>query len=113
MRQRALAVMQGEQPDRLPFITRLETWYKSHLRTGTLPVEFRELALPELHHKLNVGQLKFMVPFAYRLRDVEVSVWFNGELIAHDNEPILENFPGRSEERRVGKECRSRWSPYH
>src|SRR5256885_10194497 len=22
-------------------------------------------------------------------------------------------FPHRSEERRVGKECRSRWSPYH
>ena len=22
-------------------------------------------------------------------------------------------FPVRSEERRVGKECRSRWSPYH
>ena len=22
-------------------------------------------------------------------------------------------FPFRSEERRVGKECRSRWSPYH
>ena len=27
----------------------------------------------------------------------------------------IENFKGteRSEERRVGKECRSRWSPYH
>src|SRR4051794_41820645 len=25
---------------------------------------------------------------------------------------LLEGFP-RSEERRVGKECRSRWSPYH
>ena len=23
------------------------------------------------------------------------------------------NHDGRSEERRVGKECRSRWSPYH
>ena len=23
------------------------------------------------------------------------------------------DFDGRSEERRVGKECRSRWSPYH
>ena len=23
------------------------------------------------------------------------------------------NIYGRSEERRVGKECRSRWSPYH
>ena len=30
--------------------------------------------------------------------------------------PILDDLPfksGRSEERRVGKECRSRWSPYH
>ena len=26
---------------------------------------------------------------------------------------ILAGNPGRSEERRVGKECRSRWSPYH
>ena len=25
----------------------------------------------------------------------------------------LNCFDGRSEERRVGKECRSRWSPYH
>ena len=25
----------------------------------------------------------------------------------------LNTFLGRSEERRVGKECRSRWSPYH
>ena len=24
-----------------------------------------------------------------------------------------DNKPNRSEERRVGKECRSRWSPYH
>ena len=26
--------------------------------------------------------------------------------------PQVQHF-GRSEERRVGKECRSRWSPYH
>ena len=26
---------------------------------------------------------------------------------------ILPYFTPRSEERRVGKECRSRWSPYH
>ena len=25
----------------------------------------------------------------------------------------LKNYSRRSEERRVGKECRSRWSPYH
>ena len=27
--------------------------------------------------------------------------------------PVLVKDPERSEERRVGKECRSRWSPYH
>ena len=26
---------------------------------------------------------------------------------------ILKKYHKRSEERRVGKECRSRWSPYH
>ena len=26
---------------------------------------------------------------------------------------IILHLPIRSEERRVGKECRSRWSPYH
>ena len=31
-----------------------------------------------------------------------------------DNEKALEEkYAERSEERRVGKECRSRWSPYH
>src|SRR2546430_7936193 len=30
---------------------------------------------------------------------------------AHDTAPGVP--PRRSEERRVGKECRSRWSPYH
>ena len=27
--------------------------------------------------------------------------------------PALDMYETRSEERRVGKECRSRWSPYH
>ena len=27
--------------------------------------------------------------------------------------PTMKNKKQRSEERRVGKECRSRWSPYH
>ena len=29
------------------------------------------------------------------------------------NEKELKEMIARSEERRVGKECRSRWSPYH
>ena len=32
---------------------------------------------------------------------------------AEDIKPYMSDDPWRSEERRVGKECRSRWSPYH
>ena len=36
--------------------------------------------------------------------------------IMTDDDVLIDNLPDvrdRSEERRVGKECRSRWSPYH
>ena len=38
-----------------------------------------------------------------------------GQAIALHSSPTVpgESLPPRSEERRVGKECRSRWSPYH
>ena len=36
-----------------------------------------------------------------------------GELDETSYEKFLEEKTIRSEERRVGKECRSRWSPYH
>ena len=34
-------------------------------------------------------------------------------VLGPDDGPALANELDRSEERRVGKECRSRWSPYH
>ena len=35
------------------------------------------------------------------------------KLVEHELESQLDDGGLRSEERRVGKECRSRWSPYH
>ena len=35
------------------------------------------------------------------------------ERLASMSEQFINLSAGRSEERRVGKECRSRWSPYH
>ena len=37
----------------------------------------------------------------------------NSMIISIDAEKAFEKIQHRSEERRVGKECRSRWSPYH
>ena len=35
------------------------------------------------------------------------------EGVESSSKALLDMGKGRSEERRVGKECRSRWSPYH
>ena len=44
-------------------------------------------------------------------------VWLYPELenviLTNGDQAVLPAFNRRSEERRVGKECRSRWSPYH
>ena len=39
----------------------------------------------------------------------DLNPWLWSRLLAHE----LDDDATRSEERRVGKECRSRWSPYH
>src|SRR3989440_7868383 len=38
---------------------------------------------------------------------------FPGEMIGPNSKNVVMSDSMRSEERRVGKECRSRWSPYH
>src|SRR5690606_40487774 len=47
--------------------------------------------------------------YFYERKDLE----YNLCLIASAEEEISGKAGIRSEERRVGKECRSRWSPYH
>ena len=49
---------------------------------------------------------------------VEALRWVMGEtshksMRAADMDDVIFSGNNRSEERRVGKECRSRWSPYH
>src|SRR6267143_3004961 len=54
------------------------------------------------------------VNLAYRLHEQAVK----GQVLTSDDTasllaPVIRSATRRSEERRVGKECRSRWSPYH
>mgnify|MGYP002526803694 CR=1 FL=1 len=37
----------------------------------------------------------------------------NNEFVKQQSQALAQRLEKRSEERRVGKECRSRWSPYH
>lgn len=94
MRQRTLSVLRGEKPTRLPFITRLEAWYKSHTRTNTLPGYLQGMTLDQVHDAVGIGRLKFSSPFAFRLRGVEIRSTFNNESLYQCYEPVIENFPG-------------------
>ncbi len=94
MRQRALAVLRYQMPPRLPFITRLEAWYKSHSRCDTLPDHLRGLTLDQVHAAVGIGRLKFSSPFAFRLRGVDVQATFNRAEHYRAHEPVVENFPG-------------------
>src|ERR1051326_2924039 len=70
-------------------------------------------------HALGVGGRSFRQAiggeFAARSQEALVIAWINKLIIVHHTKEV--GPPGklrlRSEERRVGKECRSRWSPYH
>ena len=65
-----------------------------------------QFALTAMYHFLFVP---LTLGMAFLLAIMETVYVLSGKQIYKD----MTKFWGRSEERRVGKECRSRWSPYH
>ncbi len=92
-RARLLAVLQGQRPDRLPFMGRLELWHKGRLRMGTLPPELAGLSLDEIHRRVGFGRQKFLTPYQVRLAGVELEVHYQGERIHHEQDPLMDRFP--------------------
>src|SRR2546426_12324781 len=61
----------------------------------------------------NIDRNALVVGYDRRFLSREFAEVVAGTLRNSGYRVILSNAPTRSEERRVGKECRSRWSPYH
>jgi hypothetical protein len=93
MRDRVSAVLQGNTPDRHPFIDRMEIWYKSMCQQDTLPEKFKGMSLNEIHQTVGIGRQKFTAPYAHKLNGVEVVYTFEDEIIFRESEPVLESFP--------------------
>jgi hypothetical protein len=90
---RLIAVLSGRQPDRIPFIDRLKIWHRAHKRAGTLPVEYEGMTLNEIHRAVGMGHMDFLPPNALRLRNVEVRVDFEGDIVYHETDPVVDSFP--------------------
>ncbi|MGC8879894.1 MAG: uroporphyrinogen decarboxylase family protein [Anaerolineae bacterium] len=89
-----LKALRGQTPDRIPFVSRLDVWYACHQRAGSIPSEFHDMSLDEIHCALGVGRQRFMVPFRWRLRRVEISVTFHDTEIFREYEPLVELISG-------------------
>ena len=98
---RRIALTFDDGPDR-DFTPRvLEVLAKQHARASFFLVGERAARAPETVRRI-AGAGHEVASHAWSHR----SLWFRGPR-------ATEREVARSEERRVGKECRSRWSPYH
>ena len=89
-----------------------------------LPTSIQEIAAHTLRHRLNKLALESVTKkdtdnMARNVRDAFTGLYFCASVNKHDSDSVANKIAEttaqniRSEERRVGKECRSRWSPYH
>jgi hypothetical protein len=111
---RVLSVLQGGKPDRIPFIDRLELWFTTHRRAGTLPAEFASAgasapmvasvhlaqeegysgaSLSDIHRAVGMGQQVFETLYARRLRGTELRIELDGEPIYCQADPVVDYFP--------------------
>jgi uroporphyrinogen-III decarboxylase len=85
-RERMLAIMAGELPDRTPWIPRLLLWYNAHVRAGTLPERYRRVdgtpwPLRDIERDLGVGTpARDGCIFRTELRDVAVRPCWRNDL---------------------------------
>lgn len=71
-RERIMAAIQGEVPDRLPWVPRLEFWHRARLRQGTLPAELRSLSLTEIADRLGVGYYSVIPDYTDRRDETDM-----------------------------------------
>jgi uroporphyrinogen-III decarboxylase len=72
-RQRLLAMMAGQRPDRVPWIPRLAIWYAAHLQRGTLPAKYQGWSLRDIERDLGMGHpARDGHIFRTELRDLEI-----------------------------------------
>ena len=53
-RERILAVLERRSPDRIPWIPRLDLWYRARLAEGTMPERYRGMSLREIERAMGL-----------------------------------------------------------
>ena len=72
-RERILTAIRGETPDHIPWVPRLEFWYRARLRTGNMPAELRGLSLHQVAERLGVGCYASVPDFTHREEETDMA----------------------------------------
>lgn len=91
--ERVLATLQGSKPDRIPFIDRMDFWYRGLSYQGNVPEPYRGMSLSEIHQAIGFGQEDWLCPCAYKYRKMDLVMRFEGQEILHEYEPEISYFP--------------------
>ncbi len=74
MRERMIRAIQGQWPDRLPWVPRIDLWYNANRHRGTLPAIFRkEVSLEEVADFIGGGYHK-VIPDFQKIRSPEDTI---------------------------------------
>mgnify|MGYP006300011465 FL=1 len=91
-RERIEAVLKRQKPDIVPWATRLDIWYGSLTKTGTLPEEYQSLDIMKIYEDLGIGRQSYVHIALSKLHGVDVTAEFNGKVIFSEHAPVL-RFP--------------------
>lgn len=72
-KERMIALLNGELPDRIPFAPRMDLWYVAAQATGRLPEEYREDSLEDICRKENWGI--YRLTGDYRFLETKTEDW--------------------------------------
>lgn len=92
--ERVVSILHRERPDRLPFVGRLDVWHACHRRSGSLPPQFGDAPVEDIHRAIGMGRQCFVTPFTWRLRGVEMVIEFNGQVVVQEHDPVIDLFCG-------------------
>ena len=87
----------------------LNSCFCDRVSGGSIPNQFIPAVEKGVKERMEKGIIA-----GYQVQDIVVELFFGKDHPVDSNETAFKTAASmRSEERRVGKECRSRWSPYH
>ena len=92
--ERVLLTLQGNKPDRIPFISRMDFWFRGLNIQDKIPEPYRGLNLSEVHQAIGFGREDWYCPCAYKYKKMELILYFEGQEILHEYEPEISYFPG-------------------